>query len=345
MARLRNAYFNCQTEDGRPVPWEPPALPEGVKPDGVFFGEVLARLDGRLSQGGLTFYITQDVATLPRYGKDVVVILIGDEFTRVPEYAGRVLAIFKNLAIRPALTSNVMRDPSWVNLWTLPWYLRTWAYHLPGLAAYRRRRRVGGWVAPIWRLPVGTSNQVPLPVKPVGERAHDLFFAGSIAHEHGAGGSERINPKVLSRREMATQVKRLAARHPELSVELIDTGAFAESMEADALAYSERLMDSRVALVPRGTAIDTLRFWQALRFGCVAVVDAVPHHPRFYDGAPVLRVRGWHELERVVVPLLSDGAALDRLHERSLEWWRTRGSEDALAAYIAERLNRLRRDH
>jgi hypothetical protein len=110
-------------------------------------------------------------------------------------------------------------------------------------------------------------------------------------------------------------------------------------MAADAAAYSRKLMDARIALVPRGTTADTARFWQALRYGCVPVVDTVARHRWFYDGAPVVRLRSWNELEEAVVPLLSDGERLQRLHERSLEWWRTRGSEEAVGAYMADRLN------
>jgi hypothetical protein len=141
---------------------------------------------------------------------------------------------------------------------------------------------------------------------------------------------------------MVEEAERLAERRPELKVEVLTTAAFLDSMDADADAYSRNLMDSRIALVPRGTGIDTFRFWQALRYGCIAVVDTVPRDSWFYDGAPVVRLRGWDELEDVVVPLLADEARMQDLHERSLEWWRTRGSEEALGAYMADKLNGMR---
>ncbi len=338
MPELRNTYFNCQTADGSPVPWHPPDLPEGAKLDGVYFGRVLAEMDRRLDRDDLTVYITQNLERLPTYGRDVVVLHIGDEFTRVPAYVADVLAIFKNYAVRPALTSNVFRHPSWVNLWSMAWFLRTWAYHRPALSRYRRLRR-SGWVAPLFRLPPGVVDQVPLPLIPFAERSTDLFFAGSVVHEGGV--DEHINPKVLSRKSMMRHAERLAAAHPELSVKLVDTGAFAQSMAADAETYSRQLMDSRIALVPRGTGVDTFRFWQALHFGCVAVVDTLPQDGHFYSGAPVIEIAGWDELEAAVVPLLRDPERLEDLHRRSLEWWRSRASDEALGAYMADKLNAL----
>jgi hypothetical protein len=339
VAALRNTYFNCLTPDGSAMRWEPPHVPDGVLPDSIHFGAILAELDRRLPAGGLTFHLTQDLERLPSYGMDVVVVHIGDEFARVPAYADRVRAIFKNHAVRPALTSNVLREPTWVNLWWLVAHVRMWAHHLPGQARYRRSRR-GGWAAPIWRVPVGVADQLELPVKPMAERRHDLFFAGSVGHRPGAvaGLRERMAPKTLARAGMVASARRLAERHPDLSVELVTTELFAESMDADEGAYSRSLMDSRIALVPRGTAASTFRFWQALRYGCVAVVDTVPRHPFFYDGAPVVRLRDWDELEEVVVPLLADRGRLDDLHRRSLEWWRARGSKEAVAGYMAARL-------
>jgi hypothetical protein len=344
-AELRNTYFTSMTVDKEFVPWHPPAVPDEVDlPDPVYFGEVLAAMDGSMDTAGLTFYMTQDLERLPSYGSDVVVLLMGDEFTRVPSYFGDVLAIFKNYPVRPALTTSVLREPSWMNFWWLVAYGRTWAHHLPGARRYRRHRRDGGRAAPIWRLPVGAANQVELPVKPLEERGTDLFFAGSILHRPGAVSKarERLGPKTIAREAMLAQAETLAAKHRELSVEMVITREFVDSIVADRHSYSEKLMDSRIALVPRGTAPDTYRFWQALRCGCITVVDTVPRDRNFYDGAPVVRLSRWEQLEETVMPLLSDPARMRELHERSLDWWRTRGSPQAVGSFMAERLDGLR---
>ena len=43
----------------------------------------------------------------------------------------------------------------------------------------------------------------------------------------------------------------------------------------------------------------------------------------------------------MVTRVLSDRERLERLHRASLEWWRTRGSPEAVGAYMADRLNSL----
>ena len=63
-----------------------------------------------------------------------------------------------------------------------------WAKWLPGGAAHGRRlagRRLRGAPAPapVVTIPVGTCNQLDLPLVPIGERAKDLFFAGSLEHQ------------------------------------------------------------------------------------------------------------------------------------------------------------------
>jgi hypothetical protein len=142
---------------------------------------------------------------------------------------------------------------------------------------------------------------------------------------------------------MLREAEAIGARHPELAVEMVVQREFVDAIGADELTYSLQLMDSKIALVPRGTAPDTYRFWQALRAGCVTVVDSVPRDPRFHDDAPVVRLGRWEELEGVVLPLLADEDRLRDLHERSLEWWRTRGSPEAVGSYMAARLDGLGR--
>lgn len=334
---LRNRYFNCLTRDRRPVPWQPPEPGDDVLVDSAYFGAVLAAMDRRVARGGLTVYLTQDVERLPSYGPDVVAVIVGDELTRVPAYVDRVRAVFKNHPVRPLLTSSFLREPSWTNLWWFASFLRAWRHHLPGAAHWLR----AGRPAPVWMLPIGVLNQVEVPFRPLAERTADVFFAGSVGHRGDAGLRGRVAPKVAGRRAMVAGAERLAAAHPELTVRVVTTGGFAESVAGSARAYSEQLMDARIALVPRGASADTFRFWQALRAGCVVVTDTMPRHRFLYDSAPVVRVGRWRELRDVVPALLADAPRLEALHRGGLEWWRTRGAPEAVGAYMAERLDRL----
>lgn len=347
MEELCSTHFNCLTPDRKPVRWNPPEVVGDVLVDSLYMGGALAAMDRRLQNGSeLTFYLTQDLEELPSYGPGVVALVIGDESIRVPAYFDKVLAIFRNTAVRPLLTSSPFRDPSYVNLWWLVAHLRAWKRHGPGAYAYLQSKflRPGGHPAPIWLLPTGVFNQKELPITPLADRGADIFFAGSVAHRASASDlRNRMSPKVLARQNMVTHAQKLAADHPELNVNLITTGDFYDSLGGDPDAYSNQLMDARVALVPRGAIADTARFWEAMRYGCVAVADTVARHRVFYDDAPVVRLRDWRDLQDTVVPLLADTARLEDLHRRSLEWWRTKGAPEAVGAYMAAKINALPR--
>jgi hypothetical protein len=203
--------------------------------------------------------------------------------------------------------------------------------------------RMRGRARPIWLGPVGTFNQIELPIKDISERPTDLYFAGSVSHQGQPGLRERVSPKVTSRTEMVAASAQIARDHPEVVVKMVDTGAFHLSIGQSGEDYSRDLMDSKIALVPRGVIADTFRFWQAVRYGCVVVTDTLPRHHWLYDGAPIVKVRRWDELEDVALDLLGDEARLRDLHERSLEWWRTRAEPAVVGASMAARLDALPR--
>jgi len=343
VTELRNRYFNCLTADRHPEPWSLATTGAGELLDSVYFGAVLAEMDRRVARDGRTVYLTQDLEELPTYGDDVVALVVGDELARVPSYADRVGAIFKNQAVRPLMTADALRDPSWVNFWWWIAYLRMWRHHAPGAARWLRRRHAPGALplpAPVCLLPIGILNQPEMPVIAMAERQRDLFFAGSVSHR-AAGMRDRVAPKVLARKAMIASAEQLERAHPELVVTLATTGSFGESLAGDPDSYSRQLMDAKIALVPRGAAADTFRFWQALRYGCIVVTDVLPRHRWFYDDAPVVRLGRWTELEEAVVPLLADERRLTALHRRSLAWWSTRGAPAAVGAYVAARLDAI----
>ena len=340
---LRNRYFYFMPPERRVRPWNPPDTDASMLPDAIYWGAVLAEMDRRVGRDDLVVYMTHELEELPSYGRNVVVLLIGSEKAAVPAYVDRVGAIFKNNAVRPLLTTSFLREPAWINVWWYVSYVRLWYHHGPGAARWLYLRARGRRPAPIWLVPVGTFNQIELPLKPLAERSTDLFFAGSVSHQGRPSIRERISPKVTSRSEMVEHAERLAAERPDLKVEMVDTGSFRDSIGQSGEEYSRALMDARIALVPRGVIADTFRFWQAVRYGCVVVTDTMPRHRRLYDGAPVVKVRRWHDLAEVVAPLLADEARLTELHERSLDWWRTRGEPAVVGAHMAERLDALPR--
>jgi hypothetical protein len=293
-----------------------------------------------LSEPELDVYLTWDWERLPAYGDRVVAVLLGDEVGRIPRYAGRVRAVFKCYGTHPVLGVGPVRDPSFTGLANLAQYTVRWLRWLPSGMAHARllaRGRAGGWARPaVTTIPLGTYNQLDLPVVPIEERSTDLFFAGSV--EHKASLRHRLGPKTLTRRDMLAAVQRLAAQRPGLRLDLRLTPDFGTSAAAAPGDLSRGLMNSKVCLAPRGTSVETFRLFEGLRAGCVVVGGRLPPHP-FYAKAPVIQLDRWSELDRALLGVLDQPAELRRLHAAALAWWRDRCSEEAVGRFLAERLN------
>jgi hypothetical protein len=338
-------FFHCLGPDRRPQAWDPPAPIEDLV-DTWYFGRALGAMRDELQVDGLSFYVTFDAESLPRYGDDVVVVLIGDEWARVPAYLPRVRAVFRNLCARPNLGCSPLAWPSRETLSAILPAGRAALRGVGGRLAHGRAelaaaRGRGPRPAPQVEVPIGTYNALDLPLTPFAERRSDVFFAGSVIHAPGAAArvKARVMPKGLARRAMLRNVERLR-RRVDVAVDVRVTEGFKASAEADPGDYSRALMDSRVALVPRGATTETHRFFQALKYGCIPVTDSVPPI-WFYEQAPFVRLRHWDELSDVVAPLLADSRRLDALHRAALAWWETVCSEKAVGRLMARTLNAL----
>jgi hypothetical protein len=83
--------------------------------------------------------------------------------------------------------------------------------------------------------------------------------------------------------------------------------------------------------------LESFRFFEALRAGCIPIVEALPSR-WFYDGAPALRVTDWHDAPALIEALLDDEARLREQHHAVQEWWDTTCSEEAVGRYMARGL-------
>lgn len=342
-----NRYFNCLTPSREPLEWDPRDPPaQGSWPNAGYFGRAFAAMERGLHHRGLTFYLTFDIERLPSYGPDVVAVVVDNELARIPAYAPRVRATYLNLGARPQLGCSPFTEPSLLNAAALGVFARNAALWLPSGARYASSRLrgslAGSRIGAVHSVPVGTFNQLDLPLKPFAERPTTIVFAGSVAHQ-GQGVralKNRVAPKGLSRSSLIRHVEALAAGHPEVVADVGVTGEFWESVHSDEEAYSRRMMDARFSLVPRGTVPVTARFLESLRYGCIVITDHLP--PLWpYAQAPVVRLRDWSELEPVLLDLLADEPRTLALHEQTLDWWRRACSEEAVGDYLAATLNAL----
>jgi hypothetical protein len=347
---LRNQYYVCLREGQGPIPWDPIDPDPTLDPSLRYFGKVFEAMEKSLEVSDLVFYCTFDVKRLPSYGQSVVAVVIGDEWCRIPTYSHKVRAVFKCYGTRPTLEYNFFFKPSYLNFLILLKFLQIWVKRLPSLSSYAllRLRSLlpmeatvpSTYDLPIYDIPPGYWNQLDLPVKDIKARSYDVFFVGSVAEPYPKLSVKRWlgTPKGASRRKLVAVLNKVKREHPELKVRLFITPHFGYASGLDTESYSQEMMNTKICLVPRGNISETPRFFEALRYGCVVVSEALPSR-WFYDGSPAMQVEDWSDLEGIVKRLIEDERLMQRRHNMSLDWWRTKCSEAAVGAYFARTLN------
>lgn len=344
---VSNKYYVCKS-GRKPIFWNPLDTNLVPDPNCIFFGKVFEVMEKRLKVNNLTFYLTWDIQELPSYGQDVVAIVLGDEWCRIPSYFHKVRAVFKCYGTRPILGCNPLFKPSYLNFLTLGQFLQAWVNGLPGLMNYtlhkfKHLRQLEKIKKNIYDIPLGYYKQLNLPIKNIENRRDDVFFAGSLIQNQYSVTSLKYwlgNPKLISRKKMISSIDKLKKKCPNLKIELSITSSFHTTSDAEGKSYSEKMMESKICLVPRGTSFETFRFFEALRYGCIVVVEALP--PRwFYDNSPAIQINDWNELEAVVKKIIENRKLMKEKHQESLNWWKTKCSEAAVAEYIAENINSI----
>ena len=344
-------FFVCFDRGAEPVSWDPYDPSDLPRADCSYLGAVVRAVAEAWTGRPLTFYVTQDPRWLPSTGDDVVAFLLNDAWFRRPTYLGAVLAVARQSSGRPWFPVETLWPPRPLAAAALANHLRI----LLTRATFHRESEAEalkqGWPSPrtgsLIDIPLGYHKQPELALTPFAERGTDVYFGGSVVHDTSRGawwkrvGKRYLgNPKSMYRTAMVTALERWRDRHPERTVRLTLTGDF-HSVDAEAASsYGDHMMDCRVALAPRGTSLESYRVFEGWRYGCVVVADAGGPQP-FYEGAPLLFVRSWHELPVVLDGLFSDRDRMQRLHEASLEWWRTVCSGDAIGRRLADQLAAL----
>ncbi len=345
-----NSYYTFSFEGS--TRWDPHDRRDLPVPGAAYFGGIFREFERHWDGPPLTFYLTHHTTALPSYGSDVVVVLLNDEWYRTPAYSGNVLAILRNLPLRPWFPWDTLVPPRAESVFALANHLRVLG---EGRLADRHAARVRaaeGW-PPQRRdnaidIPLGYYHQPEKPIKPLEQRSTDVFFAGSLLHDmERKRGWKRTakrlvgNPKQVYRKRMIEELDQFRFRHPELTTKVTITGDFRDLGGDEVTSYADDMMDARIALVPRGTAAESYRLFEAWRYGCIVMCEALP--PRYFlQGAPAITLRSWNELEQVMGDLLADPDRQRALHNASLAWWRDVCSEQAVGRRVAEQLEALR---
>jgi hypothetical protein len=283
---------------------------------------ILKALDGALGDRGLTFLLTWHLDRFDERFNDAVVLLIGDEMYQTPSYAWKVRAIFKTGGTRRNSLGRTLQLP-----WGIAWRNLLRDARNDWVA---KRRRAGRGAAPTYDLPLGYHKLVDVPAVPFDQRTTDVFFAGALASSRRF----ELRPSIAARRQMMRAIGRASAQLPGLKFDCSLQPRVGKFTPAE---YSRNLMNAKIVLCPRGNFDETFRFFEAARSGCVIVTEPLPER-WYYDGAPVVQLRGWSELSAKLAGLFEDRARLSDLSQQTRTWWENVVSEPAVARYMAAKL-------
>lgn len=347
-----NKYYICLKGNQEPIPWLTPNFKQTFNIDCSldYFSEVFRIMEKNLGVGGLTFYLVWDnLEQLPSYGQNVVAVVLGDEYSCIPKYIYRVRAVFKCYGVRPSLKFSPYFKLSFLNLMILLQFVRFKVAGFPlwlNYIFYNLRNLLQGKakIFSIYDIPLGYYKQLDLPVKDIEARTCDIFFDGSLVNKTFSRWQLRywINlPKAIIRKEMMSALVAIREKYPKVNVDINLIQNFGLVRLGDGEEYSQKMMNSRICVIPRGSTLETYRFFEALRYGCIVVTQGLPSR-WFYNGSPAILLSKWSELEEVLKKIISDKDFMKKKHQESLNWWKTKCSETAVGEYIAQQLNRTR---
>jgi hypothetical protein len=270
---------------------------------------------------------------------DCVVFIYGEERSLTPWRYERAGLILKAYGMRSSRNEAFRAD--------IPWALdqtRVFRNRLQDMDIARRMGPVRhqALAAKTLPIPLGYARQQDLPVKPLAERRHLIWFAGSL-HNAQAGRfaiyPRLANlPKLRARQRMVAALEKLQKNRPDWPIALQVNHTYQPGAAVSGDDYAQRIMDTKICVVPRGTTLETHRFFEAMRAGCVVIAQDLPDF-WFYRTAPVTRLRQWDELEATVERLLAEPGHLEELHQASRRWWDEVAGPRPMADMIASILS------
>ncbi len=327
-----------------PPPWTN-ALPAEFR----YPYDVLEQALPEVEAQGLRFYFTKEAYFLPEYGRDVVAVLLQEERCKTPVYGRQVRAVLRNLHSRPflgyrpraAITGGFTRLEAVLTFEFLRdcYTSRRSRYALQHPPAYLPQPvRTSPQVI---HLPLGYHSQQELPQIPMAERSLDTFFVGQVSEFIPPGSYRRYlsSSKIQARKQIWAVLQQLQKENRWK----MDLGDLAADQNASAGAafssYSEKMMQSRICVAPRGSMADTFRSFEGLRAGCLVVANPLPKDDFLYPHAPLLIVDHWREVRGILERYARNVDALEEWRARSLAWWRDHLRPEVLGASIARQLN------
>lgn len=335
-------YFLIQKDSSEPQVWDPGKLDPALPHDCRYFGRVFVEMEKSLALADIRLYVTWNKDQVPEYGKNVVVLFLGDEIGLMPRYARHVRAVIKIFdGTSPEFDIHPWWSLSKLNLLLWIKYFRNRVY---SRRSHAEEQKFARQVQPLRSkplmidAPIGYALLDDIPMKKMSERPFHCFYAGSTRGHSGSGLRKRFGtPKEISRAEMWQALRDLMQKRPDFKFDGNTTDSSAPI--SNNRSYSERMMDSKICLAPRGNSVHTWRYFEGIKSGCLVVANRLPKRRHYYEDAPIIEVDRWSQLEKKIVPYLEDETLLEQAQKRTLEYWEKKCSEAAIGSYIARCLN------
>ena len=326
------------TRELPPPPWQ-----KSIHSELRYPYDVLEQALPLVNARGLHFYFTKNAYRLPEYGEHVISMLLQEERCKVPVYGRHIRATIRNLMSKPFLGWRPHGHMGSVEAVLTFEYARDWYTHLRSVWA--QAHPPAEWGSPLrkqpltLRIPLGYHSQVEVPYIPIKDRALDMFFAGEVRHPVAKTSYKYYTS--TSKFEVRGQLWRELTKLKNDWI--IDFGAIASvdnKRNAQAFdTYSEKMMNTRICLAPRGTLPDTFRHFEGMRAGCLIISNPVPVEPYLY-GAPMLLINHWRELEGILKKYGRNNDFIEEMGNKANAWWNTKLTPEIIGRYIASELNK-----
>jgi hypothetical protein len=348
MTNTRNQYYIWIKPYNQPVLWDISLASPIPELNFEYFNKAFQEFEKKSFLSGLIFYITyNNIEELPSYGDNVIAIVVGDESCCVPRYSEKVLATFKCYGTWPTSLFHLTLSDPHATLSSaakfafdrLRWMKFETTSQLQSLI--QKKALTFRPKDNIFLIPVGYHRQTELSIKPIQERKYDASFLGSVSHKNQRFSIKNLvkKPKELSR-ESLMEILIEFKEKKKFKIFLSSFSSFFDPNKFSSDVYSEILMESKVCIVPQGTSLETFRFFEGMRYGCIVIAESLPNH-WFYKGSPAIKISSWEELEHLMSTLLLNLDLMDKKHAESLDWWNSQCSEAVLAEYMNEKLKPL----
>jgi hypothetical protein len=330
--------------DGSVREMPPPPWRKGIHAEMRYPYDVLELVLPQLPARGLHFFFTKNAYQLPEYGPHVVSILLQEERCKVPVYGRYIRATIRNLMSRPFLGYVPHRRMGRAEAVLTFEFLRDTYTSVRSRLA--RQFATSAFGTPIrkepltLRLPLGYHSQEEVPYIPIADRTLDMFFAGEVRHPVPKNDYRYYlsTSKFEVRGQLFRELDKLQQEEPEWR---IDRGAIASTdskrNEQAFNTYSEKMMNSRICLAPRGTLPDTFRHFEGMRAGAMVISNPVPRE-EFLFGAPMLMLNHWAELRGLLHRYGHNNDFIQELGDRGRAWYHDKVRPEVVAELTAKKL-------